>query len=442
MVIKRNRDLKKGDIEVRLPHTGAAGHASEGVPWENIIKDIESIEMVHKVVQDNRTLFLKLHRDKIFQSYITEALNAGVRYGARELGKQCTVALNSVCDGKGDNISLNQLRNYLLSEHVKNTLRAKGYHVLCHLNSDPVVFRKTCELLEISVKEAASVQPTGNEGPNCVKYFQYLSLSQWKNEDEEPKTSESEAEVCLDLKRFIEHTGLQCGKGAYDKNIQFLKLSPDSDILKQAVRILGELDGKDIDMMIHLVPNKYEVSQQKMDLLSRIIESESSKNTTKGEVSSGQGSGDKDEISSTLGTSEDMSLPATGNAPIHHVHHVHRGVECQGFQNEAGGKTMPSAGDYLKQRLVETREAFSLKYGDKVRGPEWEQTIHQVTMADVTFEILSTNSSSPVKLDLHSVDLSEEDRRRASPGVFVMYNCARLAMLFTHFQQQVASGGY
>ncbi len=389
MVIKRNRDLKKGDLEVRVPHTGAATHASEGVPWENIIKDIQSMEEVHKVVQDNRTLFLKLHRDKIFQSYIAQALNAGVKYGTRDVGKQCAVALNSVCDGKDDNISLNQLRNYLLSEHVKNILRAKGYHVLCHLNSDPTLFRKTCELLEISEREAASVPPTRNEGPNCVKYFQHLLLSQWRNEDEESRTGEMEAEVCLDLKRFIEHSDLQCGKGAYDKNIQCLKLSPDSDILKQAVYITEELNGKDVDMMIHVVPNKCEVSQQKVDLLSRIIQSASQKEDAKGDISSNQGS-DKGDISSTLGTSEDMSLPATGNVPIHHVHHVHRGVECQGFQNEAHANTMPSAGDYIKQRLAETREAFSLKYGDKVHGPEWEQTIHQVTMAAVTFEVCNT----------------------------------------------------
>ncbi len=214
----------------------------------------------------------------------------------------------------------------------------------------------------------------------------------------------------------MKHNDLLSGKGAYDKNIQFVKLSPDCDILKQAVSLTEGSKDLSIDMLIHVVPNRYEVHQQKVDLLSRIIESESPVDTRQcsdmGDVSSAQGS----RAGENLSTEQRVELPTSNKQPEHHVHIVHRGVECQGFQNEDGGKPMPSGCEYLKQRLAETREAFSLKYGDKVHGAEWEQTIHQVTMAAVKFEILSTNSSSPAKLDLHSVDLSTEERRRASPG--------------------------
>ena len=40
-----------------------------------------------------------------------------------------------------------------------------------------------------------------------------------------------------------------------------------------------------------------------------------------------------------------------------------------------------------------------MKYGGSVQGTEWHEIIEHVTQAAITFDILTTNASSPVSCD-------------------------------------------
>ena len=54
---------------------------------------------------------------------------------------------------------------------------------------------------------------------------------------------------------------------------------------------------------------------------------------------------------------------------------------------------------FYRYRSDEMHRAFSMKYGEAVQGTEWHEIIEHVTQAAITFDILTTNASSPVSCD-------------------------------------------
>ena len=53
-----------------------------------------------------------------------------------------------------------------------------------------------------------------------------------------------------------------------------------------------------------------------------------------------------------------------------------------------------------RYRSEEMHRSFSMKYGGSVQGTECQEIINHVTQAAITFDILTTNASSPVSRDL------------------------------------------
>nr|XP_022298942.1 DALR anticodon-binding domain-containing protein 3-like isoform X2 [Crassostrea virginica] len=99
------------------------------------------------------------------------------------------------------------------------------------------------------------------------------------------------------------------------------------------------------------------------------------------------------------------------------------------------------AEEFYNLRFSQMKEASVMKYGECVKGAGWHQTIQNLTVASVKFELLLNVSRNTVKLDLSETnDFGGGVDNRA--GAFVMYNCARLATLFKHFTKAVEDGIY
>uniref|UniRef100_UPI00398E70A0 DALR anticodon-binding domain-containing protein 3 isoform X3 n=1 Tax=Pristiophorus japonicus TaxID=55135 RepID=UPI00398E70A0 len=99
-----------------------------------------------------------------------------------------------------------------------------------------------------------------------------------------------------------------------------------------------------------------------------------------------------------------------------------------------------NAVEYFQFRRSQMQEASVMKYGNLVQGDSWAEIISNMTSATIKFELLATAHRSPLNLDLtQSVNISTKGTKG---GAFVMYNCARLATLFDHFNKSVQQGLY
>ncbi|XP_041317318.1 DALR anticodon-binding domain-containing protein 3 isoform X1 [Pyrgilauda ruficollis] len=97
------------------------------------------------------------------------------------------------------------------------------------------------------------------------------------------------------------------------------------------------------------------------------------------------------------------------------------------------------ADQYFQLRKHQMYEASVIKYGELAQDEAWTEVIDTLTVAAIRFEMLSTAHRSQITLDLENSSISTKGTKS---GAFVMYNCARLATLFSTFQQAVERGTY
>ncbi|NWY75693.1 DALD3 protein, partial [Erithacus rubecula] len=97
------------------------------------------------------------------------------------------------------------------------------------------------------------------------------------------------------------------------------------------------------------------------------------------------------------------------------------------------------ADQYFQLRKHQMYEASVMKYGELAQDEAWTEVIDTLTVAAIRFELLSTAHRSQITLDLENNSISTKGTKS---GAFVMYNCARLATLFSAFQQAVQQGTY
>ncbi|XP_056357752.1 DALR anticodon-binding domain-containing protein 3 isoform X1 [Oenanthe melanoleuca] len=97
------------------------------------------------------------------------------------------------------------------------------------------------------------------------------------------------------------------------------------------------------------------------------------------------------------------------------------------------------ADQYLQLRKRQMYEASVMKYGELAQDEAWTEVIDTLTVAAIRFELLSTAHRSQITLDLENNSISTKGTKS---GAFVMYNCARLATLFSAFQRAVEQGTY
>ncbi|NXW05705.1 DALD3 protein, partial [Fregetta grallaria] len=97
------------------------------------------------------------------------------------------------------------------------------------------------------------------------------------------------------------------------------------------------------------------------------------------------------------------------------------------------------ADQYFQLRKHQMYEASVMKYGELAQDEAWTEVIDTLTVAAIRFEMLSTAHRSQITLDLEDSSISTKGTKS---GVFVMYNCARLATLFDTYQRAVERGTY
>uniref|UniRef100_A0A8D2M5W6 DALR anticodon binding domain containing 3 n=1 Tax=Zonotrichia albicollis TaxID=44394 RepID=A0A8D2M5W6_ZONAL len=91
------------------------------------------------------------------------------------------------------------------------------------------------------------------------------------------------------------------------------------------------------------------------------------------------------------------------------------------------------ADQYFQLRKRQMYEASVIKYGELAQDEAWTEVIDTLTVAAIRFEMLST---------AHRSQVGHISTKGTKSGAFVMYNCARLATLFSTFQRAVEQGTY
>ncbi|XP_011373692.1 DALR anticodon-binding domain-containing protein 3 isoform X2 [Pteropus vampyrus] len=208
------------------------------------------------------------------------------------------------------------------------------------------------------------------------------------------------------LKELVEERGRTAG---YDPNLENCLVTEDllSVLAELQAAVLhwpevGSLDlaaggAPDADgcVVVHVVSCEEEFQQQKLDLLWRKLDDQ---------------------------------------APLSQKHLVCGPVKVAGVP---GTLTAP---EYYKYRHAQVCNASALKHSrDLAQDPAWTETFRVLSVATIKFEMLSTAPQSQLLLTLAGSSVSTKGTKS---GIFVMYNCARLATLFEGYKHSMEQGLY
>nr|XP_022299735.1 DALR anticodon-binding domain-containing protein 3-like [Crassostrea virginica] len=308
--------------------------------------------------------------------------------------------------------SLDQLRGLVLTQHVVNLLHRNGLKTRLASFGDNVKVQKWLDLINFNMdiirdsKEDCDVKNI----LDLARQSKY-KLSQRSNDEEGNKvvhsetTSEHSAHkiksdmLVLDAEKYLSSVSKE--KGIYDKNLGKIHITDNDGITDSSIQIahlqkcIEKMD--QCDCVLHIIPDKKSFQLQKIDLGMHMLFG----NTP-------------NQIQMVFGSVAERKAPAA------------RKIDAEEFYN---------------LRFSQMKEASVMKYGECVKGAGWHQTIQNLTVASVKFELLLNVSRNTVKLDLSETnDFGGGVDNRA--GAFVMYNCARLATLFKHFTKAVEDGIY
>ncbi|XP_062056812.1 DALR anticodon-binding domain-containing protein 3 isoform X2 [Lepus europaeus] len=106
---------------------------------------------------------------------------------------------------------------------------------------------------------------------------------------------------------------------------------------------------------------------------------------------------------------------------------------------KAAGAAM-TAPEYYEFRHAQVCKASALKRGgDPAQDPAWTEIAGVLSVATIKFEMLSTAPRSQLLLAPADSSISTKGTKS---GIFVMYNCARLATLFESYKRSEEQGLY
>ncbi|XP_072017674.1 DALR anticodon-binding domain-containing protein 3-like [Amphiura filiformis] len=471
-VVKANRKVRDGDFTVSaalvkqaLPcqeqiKSFIAHLKTEGQNWTLPIRDV--------VMTTKGLLSIKLHRPGIFQKVLTEVFSQGDRYGeSQEDGTSGVVVINNAAlmshpDAKSsDEVGLDKLRCVLFCDQLKNILRKLGFtvHEVCKHQSpgfrnalknfqiqppslsidqerrthiaSKLIKKAACSKFRATKKQTHKEMPPNssnmevgisqNADPSRENTEQVFKAMKTQTDDDKMSENSSNGEVqrsdkhellcgdcvSLDLKQYLTDCGIEQGKGNFDRNIDIAKVTDgDGDgtsVLQQCICLeetCQSLGAETNTKVIHVVPKTKEFHQQLVDLTWRIV-------------------------SDTDGSSQ--------------LHAICGPVLTRA--SSGGSEKDMTVEEFYSIREAQTREASVMKYGDEVQGDHWNEVIKHLTIAGIKFELLGMQLNNQVKLDV-----SDSKQNSSWPdsrdGVFVMYNYARLATLFSNYDQEVTNGTY
>ncbi|XP_014677719.1 PREDICTED: DALR anticodon-binding domain-containing protein 3-like isoform X2 [Priapulus caudatus] len=314
-------------------------------------------------------------------------------------GKAGVALVNAhAADGSAN---LTQLREMLLCLHVQRLLHANGYDVhMCGDTVIPQLHSMFGSSPQGSDNSAVEVKQDSRE--KLLNVAVEASPFKLKNEPQHSTESTDTLQpLALSAQEFIKQEGLLTGGQHYSKNLDILTVKQGqtwTPAFHEVIRLDSQqnlLNNKDVAVVVHVASAEKQYYQQQVDILWRML--------------------------------CEISVPQ--------VHLTHASVTCQKGRGLAKSTT---ASDLIKLRTEQMKEAYVVKYGDVVKGAEWDDTIQVAASAIVKFEMLSTSSNTSVKLDL----LQTGGLIGSKGGAFVLYNYARLSTLFQHHEEDVEAGYY
>ncbi|XP_019623120.1 PREDICTED: DALR anticodon-binding domain-containing protein 3-like [Branchiostoma belcheri] len=445
VVLKQSTNLGNGDFVVPSVFVKAA--FPDRAILESFLSSKELAESLLSLslpvqqlsISDDGRLCLKLSRPQTFHKVLSNVEKLKSNYGPMENSGDNVAVVNLVPQnyrtcGKADSgQSLVQLRGALIASHVAALLKANGFEVhkvKSNVQGEHEEFWDIlCEGVQSSAVDSESDSGTREQILQATAESKYrISDSEDRrhlssnNEEDTKDCSKQEREsvsdpsdgltgkekfVMLDLKKFIEDGSLQTGKDGYDPNLKTVTvlegnqptLLMEEVISLQTILKLDSVKTK-APVVVHVASHGRAFHAQQVDMTWRML--------NLNEVTTCQ------------------------------THLVYNSVAARKSTSTSEQLT---AQDFWRLRHAQMKEASVLKYGDTVEGPGWDSTITAMTAAAIKFELLFTSCQNIAKLDL-SIKESGEGPQDNKGGAFILYNCARLATLFKHYQEDVQAGVY
>ncbi|XP_045166683.2 DALR anticodon-binding domain-containing protein 3-like [Mercenaria mercenaria] len=375
---------------------------------------------------DFNSVAIYLDRNSIFKETVGLVTAEKERYGLGKEKKDETVILcneSLLKCGKSDNaddISLEDLRSFLMQEHITHLLQSQSYNVL------QLVEKKRFETLKSLFSQFGTglsyfVEAAADTDTDKPEISEFLKCPYITRSDDNGKSNggkyktegtcerpESEKDIGLvyefDMKKYLQEKGLTVGKTGFDKNLSMCEVfscDAPTELLNTSVLINNIIKDKNAKKCLHITGQSCAFSRQKVHLILQEIVEKNSR-------------------------------------CISQKHFVYGPVTRR---QECSDSNVVSADDLFRLRYAQLRQAAIMKYGEAVHGEGWAATLEALTAACIKFEMLSCVPRNTLKLDLSEEDM-EGSGLATSVGSFVMYNCARLATLFKHFEEEVECDTY
>ncbi|XP_075687849.1 DALR anticodon-binding domain-containing protein 3 isoform X2 [Rhinoderma darwinii] len=287
-----------------------------------------------------------------------------------------------------DAFRLSHLRAAVLADHLAEVLTLTGKQVY----RVPTVLCKEVEgfFSQLGISWPCSVDTPSLE--DTILGFKDFLKDYIKNSHDVDCTPSPDV-ISVQLKTFAEKHNL-CLQG-YDSNLDFFLVNEED--LRQVARLQRSVQETVTSpcTVLHIVSCEDEFHQQKLDLLWRLM------------------------------------IPSTGDVAQKHL--ICGPVKVLNSTSPIG------CSQYFQLRKSQMLEASVMKYGESVQGESWNDIINSLTSAAIKFELMATPHRSQVNLNLEEANITTKGTKS---GAFVMYNCARLATMFDHYNGAVSQGFY
>ncbi|XP_062600522.1 DALR anticodon-binding domain-containing protein 3-like [Saccostrea cucullata] len=401
----------------------------ESRPWTCPVREVKS--------DPYNSMLISLHRPSAYKTVISSLLKSEISQNSivdresresNELNGDKSAPVNELhkfreqaCDKTVlvnapdcfDCQSLEQLRGLVLTQHILQLL--KNDRVRSKLAAQPMtenskkwfeLLNFDCEFLE-DREENCDVEHI----LDLVKQSEYRLTQRKRTRRQENKLIESETTVrhdpgvnisecvVLNAEEFLASKISEVGD--FDKNLDKIYIADENGHTDTLIQISQLQKYKEkmghYDCVLHIIPDRKSFQQQKIHLGWQML---------------------------------------TKDAP-RQIHQEYGSVT----ERKSKDSQKMDAQTFYNLRFDQMKEASVMKYGECVKGAGWNKTIENLTMASVKFELLLNVPRNTVKLDLsEGNEFGGGVDNRA--GAFVMYNCARLATLFKHFNKAVDDGVY
>ncbi|XP_063401813.1 DALR anticodon-binding domain-containing protein 3-like [Mytilus trossulus] len=461
VLCKRNRDLKDGDVSMPTGLVKAVSVEEKKAIKDELFQILSEQKWKISKVTSPSYCFLAFHyhRETMYRNVLSAVLNSDFSSRRYEGDDKRQVLLNAGLQ-VNEKQTIDDLRCAILLQHVSHLLSANGYQVSFipqvvsgdrknmfenvgletekvftdevsaeqrfskilekfNLQNNRYLIHKEIVNSKSSETESESKSVTSQVDSEIVpcdsssvqseaksSYTAICRCLGWKEEKRVLCDGPENDDISVDFDLFIKDFSIGLGKGRYEKSLKELTPSVSgkddmcTDLICEVIHLQEhstQVNGSVI--VAHLNSERRFYHQQKVDLLWRALFGE--QNISQIHINYGL-------VSSRQGSSHDKALTAE---------------------------------EFIQTRFQQMREASVMKYGDKVKGPKWENTIFRLTMASLKFEFLMSIHKNMLKLDLsQGQEFGGGIDNRA--GAFVMYNCARLATLYKHFEENVSKGIY